>query len=303
MDNIDKIRENIKSLKDARGKTWEQFAFDLGFDNFSNLSNKIYRDKTIDTELLTNIANYFGMTLKELINEDFSQLEKNSLIDLTEIPLEDFEGVIGNYYYSFLPIVYSKKAAKNDNFKEAYDMHISFYQQLNEMDKDSPLPKMPFAETWNLYLAARKEDIIEASVNMLALLGYKWYCIIINSILYGHDENDSLIQSSDSINLIGTLSAMSKGMETPTIQKQRKLFLDKYNGTLTNLMNTVQNSKQYYQYAYYFLAFRYGFAMMDSEITGYSIDEERSIGQQLMLYLSYMGNKYAEDYLALFDED
>ncbi len=295
-----KIKNNIKALRQARGESWEQLAIHLGFDNTSSFTNRIFRDNcsNLDDELLTKIAYHFGLTLKDLKNEDYSDLEKESLtgifLDTEDSPL------IGEAIMTMYPIVSSEDALKNTEFSKAFSLHEKYYNNFIKKGKIYQVSEPLFEKIYTHYEDAITAGVEEAVLNQLSLLGIKYYFLWIDAATGVLPENNS-IESQKKIDLITGISLAYSALEDNDCKDQLNDFIREYNGHMTELMSIIHDSQRYCGFSYYYLALRYLTGMLDSDLTHYTPDQERSIGDQLMLYFSYIGNKYAIDYCSFFE--
>ena len=305
-----RIKRNIRKLKEAYGKTWDEIAIDLNYESGSAISNYVSDARRLpDDEILTRIANYFGITLKNLKELDFSNVESNNNTQIEEetIQLEDFKDLSAYIFGEILPLAESEQALKNEDFSNS----IALHKKLFNSSEGAAFVLKNFGTIYNGYVRAVKVGIIEASVNALCLLQIYWV-FIINSNIYKHDDIYNWIESLTSEGMTEEqfeefMLSSSRGIlnfyQTSEGREMVNSFFDKYNSSMTGFMRRLQESTDYYEFAYYYLALRYKSCMLDPRLTGYSFDEESSFGEQLLFYISYMGNRYAKRYLNFFKDE
>lgn len=289
-----RIKNNILCLKEIRGDTWENIANSLGYENGSAISNYFSKGRGLpNDELLTKIANYFGVTLQDLRTGDFSYNYEDLNNDDT-ISHDELAEFFIHAFESQFPTVCTDEAMEDVNFINAYELHKSILCgdiiNINDIIK-----------AFNLYLKAYKNGSVEASFNALSLVAVRWTILMIDVVANAYDITAK--EEYNYLDIMNNMSLVFRAMETDYGTQSRNAFFDNYNSAITKLMENVQNSNKYYQYAYYFLAMRYFMGMLDSRLTNYSFDQERAFGLQLIEYLSYIGNQYAKNALSIFEKN
>ena len=207
-----------------------------------------------------------------------------------------------NDYMEFLktafPIVTSEEALKSDEFKKAYDICTNkiYKAQFDEND---------VVEAINtFYRSTIEKPIIEAYVNILSVIG----CLYIHYVWFAMDKKTwDRISSQEYENIIEFQKKIYNSKNNDTGEelssKVKRSFLDRYNQLLTNYMVKVNNSQEYKDYAYYFLAVRYFFGIMDNEITKISDSDMNTFGHNMLDCLKIMENKYATNLIKFLYEE
>ena len=294
----DRILKNIKYLKKLNGVSWDEIALSIGYEGGNAITNWFLKDRSIPSDdVLVKVANYFGITLKELKTENFDDSE--DVVALSDELL--FEDISENdllEYSSFVlstmfPIVESNDALSNKNFCNGYYAQQKLYEfnngelWYNNSDINS---------IFSYYKRAIDDNVIEASVNQLSLLAFYWHLMIIQEIRFSKKPPDFVFKD-----FVLIAREMFTIMNDSEKVKKFNDFINRHNSYLTKLMEEVQKSTVYYEYAYYYLALRYNLGMMDHSLTGFDINQERDIGKQMMQYIAYMGNRFARNLLELYD--
>ncbi len=268
------LGKNIKTIRKWFKKSNEEFASFLGI-SISLVEKMQSGDKPVSRDLLEKISSLSGCPIFSLLYFDLSLLDGNLNFDKT---LNDFisEGFLKKTTSKLFPIIPSDTSSKLfQKGMEAVDNEFFKYDMTFDV----------FDKTANLFFESfQKEDVEEGVVNALSCLGIYWITISISTTC---NVNSSLRDLAENINN----SANKKAAEN-----SKKVFLKSHEKLISRLMSKARESKKYSDYAYYFLALRYWFGMMDSDITNMDQFEEKSFGISLLDCLENMGNSFAHDF-------
>ena len=247
------------------------------------------------------IASLAFLTVEQVIRDDLSYIEPNSLIDfdksLLTKPVSELDEIadIAEFYKTIFPLVSNIKFEENSNFLQAFKICNEKIYLLKADIGDIEQAIHLFA------LAASKDDYAICFVNILSLLG-----ILFTVYLCGGMEKDVLEsfakkEYTDALQTsLGFHKHINFEKNKKRIEENKKMFFEAYNGKLTSWMSLVKASNEYSDYAYYYLALRYYFGMLDKTITLLSDEEMNTFGTSMLDCLDKMGNQYATKFNNLF---
>ena len=293
--NDKQIGRNVKAIRNANMKNYLDFADAIGISD--SLLEKIENGTRHATDvIIQRIANISGFSFSEIKYTDLSYLEKGELYFEEEYSLEDFtkatelEATFIDTLKLQFPIIEDEESLEDNEFN--IGIHIAHEKiQSREFSSEECINAI------NHFIRAGKNPACAdlSAINILSCFGYLYSATLLSSV--SEDEIKSLLKKN--ITSLSDYFGLSKTSKIESkIQKNRKIYLEKYNGFLTTYMRKLVESKNHSDYAYYFLCIRYLLGIMDEGITLIDEDQMRVFGESMFDSLWKMGNKYAK---ALYD--
>lgn len=294
MNSDDKrIGRNIKAIRNANNKNYLEFAEMIGISD-SALQKIENGTRHATDEIIMIIAKATNCSFNDIKYGDLTFLDKNDLyfgesMDFLSFLKEDgYElNEIGlTILEKTFPILSNGKSFESENFRNGF-------QIAREKIQKNICAPADYIHAIKLFLHATSEGVDAiAYVNALSCFGYYYTYYV--KIVFDNETTNHLIKTqissfADFIN--GIFSSQNQGL----MMKRKKEFLESYNSILTKLMSSVANSKEYDDYAYYYLWVRYSIGMLDEDEIKLDEDQMKIYSESLFECLWKMGNKYAVD--------
>lgn len=297
-ENYYRLGINIRSLRKAVGLTQEELAHRLSLEmNKQSVSQYELGDRIPERDILLKIAEFFGVTVDELLYCDYSKIES-----MFKKPISDINYNV-KIFNTILPLVCSDEALKNSNFKEAYELHMKVYQDLVNMNvKDSSIEEIN--RCIDLYDKATENGVIEGVANSL------WWIL-----LWGIAETFCKTSIVEKISLLQSKKISSKDFfknffsylsdndsdEDKSFKESRIKFIKDNEIDIIVKIRLLKLSKVkiYSDLGDYYLSLIYIFNLIDN---GESRELNRNIGISIMNLFAIMGNTYAENFSGLNED-
>ncbi len=283
MSNINiKISENIRNLRKAHGETQEELSKIIGVVN-TTISNYENGTNFPNTEILNLIASHYGITIDDLMNKDYSNVDYRLTVSRDNIL---------TFFDIFLPVIYSEKALENIHFLKGYEYTKNIFSKLKNNSEEIMDSEIRIAlEEYELSLIDN-ETLIESVANILVL-----YFIIYSSMPDEHIEKiNYAINYGKSNNKDFVKKYVLKDVN-PTSQinlNEKKNYIIETQETILSLISMLKQSAEYYELADYYIALRYTLCMVDNVHTD---EQNKTFGIELLFTFANMGNKYAFEFL------
>lgn len=293
MNSDDKrIGRNIKAIRNANNKNYLEFAEMIRISD-SALQKIENGTRHATDEIIMIISKLTSCSFND-IKYGNMPFGKNDLyfgesIDFASLIKEDgdaFNKIFLPILRKEFPILSTEKSMKSESFSKGFQMTQKKIQKNTWVTTD-------YIYAINLFLQATNEGVDAiAYVNALSCFAYYYVCSV-KSVLDNESTNNLLnTQVSSFVDFTnGVFSSQNQGL----IMKRKKEFLERYNSILTELMRKVAKSKEYYDYAYYYLWVRYSIGMLDEDKIKLDEDQMKIHSQSLFDCLWKMGNQYAVD--------
>ena len=296
---------NIKRLREARGETQADLAYNIGLtnecrqvkksgdekgDSRSTISNYETGKRIPERDILIRMAKHFGVTENELLYGDFSGMAK-----ITNLPINNLE-YTKIILEKMFPLVCTPAALENQSFQKAYKLHTDFFTGLFT-SSDFDLEKID--QCIVLYEIARKDDIVEAAANHLScLMLYGYLIVFMTPRMLENFEIYEESQLSTKIILDSLLPSFDED-STPEdfdTSADRDAFLaDNESAILLDLF-ILRKSRKYRDLGDYYLAFRHTYNLLRNSLTS---EMNFTVGAEMFLTFSRLKNKYCKDFLNL----
>lgn len=293
-----RIGRNISAIREAYGFTSAiDFAIALNPKGEWPISDSMIQKIEAGSYALREgnirtIGALTGFSYSEIVFEDLTDLEKNSLQVNLETGLqeliedEEFVEYSFSIFRSIYPFVTSDEAEQSEYFKRAYKICIEKIDKFDFEEND-------VVHVINGFYRAEKD---EGYVNILSALG-RLYSAYVTNFLVNENSVDKVLNNQD-VSLIDFMVNLQKckGYDEDDFLRRKNYYLERYNQLLTSYMRKVMNSIEYKDFAYYFLALRYYYGIMDNSITKISDEDMNIFGKSMMDSLVAMQNKYALEF-------
>ena len=287
------LAENIKSLRTAYGESQLELAMSVGVESTA-ITNYENGDRNPKPEIRKKIASHFRITEDELLHRDFSKLRSfanDFNIKENIVKKENMVEIALLMLPVMFPILCSDDALKNENFHKAYDAHV---REIDFMKAGKENSDEDLDICFDLYYdAAEKDNISEASANLLGLLliceikmKNPWMLKITETPNKSSSSISKLLKSfylrdmsEDVVSLDAPENAPSEMDEIDEIiKKNLKKLKQEQDSRLSSLAD-------------YYLALRYSFGCISNGLTE---DMNRTIGNEMMRTFAELGNIYAK---------
>jgi transcriptional regulator with XRE-family HTH domain len=271
-----KLGENIKHLRRIYSETLQELGEGV---HFSQTTIKNYESgiRQPDLNTLQALAKHYGKTVDELLHSDLSELGS------IKVSIDGSEGIAKMMEILF-PLSCSDNALKNPSFKKGYD---SCRRIIDALSHNEGIRGRIIPECFEAFEQATDDsEIPEAIANIIWLIFVEWSQIdgemmkAAESLLYPQRNIPPFVKSY--------LNA--KANESEETKKKRQDFINDFDEIIVKLITALKSSLDLAELAYYFLALRYVFSMID---TGLSSEMNSAVGMQMMLSFLQLGNPYA----------
>ena len=278
------VASNIRALRKYKGETQVELGSYVGVSD-SEISNYEKGSRGIDIEMLTRIANHYGVSEVDLLTCDFGDVGK------IEEDVADFRDKIEIEF----PIIKDDKHESNKKFMSANRRHYELYNRIkDEKTKcfDFTLQKL-FENCIKEYSSLLKDERIreEVAANLVGL--EMIYTMMITAELMNTvNANDSLVNQIPKLrdvrfvfdncsSLTGDekIHYLLKLMDYPNCIKR-----------LTEHLTILMKSAKWHELGTYYLALQYGYGVVDNDSDPMA---NYRLGLEMMNALDMVGNPYA----------
>ena len=298
MENDDKrTGRNIRAIRNANKRSLPDFAGDLNVSE-SLLSKIENGTRTAGDDLLFQIANNAAVSYSQLKYGDLSHLEKGELF-LEDVPFGLFNDLMLEEFQERFAVIFPIAADEKAMSIEDFQSGVRFARK--KMQHFQFTVKECLSALNSFIRASANEACADFShINMLSCYGYL-YVFKYKAVCL--DKKIERIAEEKFNSLWEYLRTYNSNMNMKLAAETKKEFLDKHGKNLSAAMYKLAQSRENADYAYYYLALRYLFGMMDETIT--LIDEKQMalFGESMLDSLWKMGNKYAMAWHELQEDD
>lgn len=274
-----RIAQNIKLLREYYSQTQEELGV---FLNVSNTTVSKYENgrNEPDADILRRIADYYSVSVEELMYGDFSYLRGSLWKRMNILP----------YLSTIVPMVSSEDALNVEDFRAALIIQQREYcelQKIKEITKDLLEKEWVSAmdECIDHYLVAieQEQSEYEALANLIGLEVFVW-------IIMKGAKSFSL-DSFQNIDLKGVIPGIDKMIKELSDSGGYK-ELSEIRSSIDKGLKDLKSSK-YSDLAYYYSAL---IVMFDGD-TSRELIERRNSAWYMLDAFAELGNKYASDLL------
>lgn len=294
-----KLGLNIRSLREAYGETQEDLFYAITNDSEDikysggKISNYELGVRIPNREHLLRIAKHYNVTVDELLNSDFSDL------DCFNFDVHIGDKNAENNLVGFFPVFKSEKSMENESFAKACELqknNISIILDDNIDDIEEYGNK--FAK---LYRIAEKQGVFEAYVNELS-----WYMFLLLSINIYTSNLEQLFENKKEkdIKAVDFLKAVNLKSEDVDVEDEelneiKKDLRKQYLGRVIYLVKKLKTDTAFVDLGDFYLALLYYFDIIRKDNTTAT---NRNIGVEMLYIFSKLGNKYADNLFNTINE-
>jgi len=282
MSDLKKLGANIRSLRIAYGETQEQ----LGEAIFVEKNTVSYYEtgkREPNKETLTAIAKHYMVSVEELLNEDLTDLKKITV---------DKDAFWKNIEI-VLPLVSSKKALENPDFRKAYDAHKVLYDELHKVSLDG-IDRIDICIDGYMKAVEVDEIEAEAAANFIAL----WYLLLVmmkTAPLVIRNKPAALRQVAlKDKSARQVLEDEDSSFEADAKELLKEIDDDEMEEMLSEMLIAIKHSEDWSELADYYLALRYVWNLVDN---GLDWGFNQRIGAEMMSAFITVNNIYAARFL------
>jgi DNA-binding XRE family transcriptional regulator len=237
-------------------------------------------ERTLSLDIAFKIAEHYRISVEELLfRSDIGERCDQPTAVFTLEAIKEFMDII-------CPIIRSDVADSNQQFKQAYRLHKSIFE---EVRRTGETHLSQFERCIDLYIESwRTFGIVESAANLLNLL-----------MLAGIEVSD--IDAEKVQNKL----VLMKGLDFSAIRKfylknaedvgnnedRRKRFLDRNWRAIVVCLADLRQSERWRDLGEYYLAMYYFWGVVKGEL---SVNEYRLIGAELLEMYDALGNEYAK---------
>jgi len=283
-----RLATNIKRLRDFYNESTLDLAFAIGLSSPNAITNYETGTRIPKRDVIINIAKHYNITIDELLNGEFSSSQKFG-VAISEI--KNHEQV----FQAMFPIISSKQALNNPNFRLAYERHKRFFSQM--FGRTDGIDVEDINKSVELYELALEDHIIEAAANLLCWL---FLCGLFYALSVPEISNCENANKEVSIEFIRSIFLSEVSDETTErnikIKENIDEFLDEYYIDLYKNIVLLKNSAQYSELGDFYLAMCYIFGYVRNSL---SSEMNRALGFELLRVFDLVGNEYAEKFFLI----
>ena len=275
-----RLGANIRSLRLAYGETQEQLGEAIHVEK-NTVSYYETGKRRIDNETLSAIANYYMISVEELLFSDLTNINKISI---------DNKAFLKNID-TILPIISSEKAMENENFQNAVNLHKSLYKQLSSGDFDI---SKEIDMCIDFYIDAEMDDTIKAEVSANHIALDYLMMFIMNSAIFILTNQSAAIKQvisrdSKAKNIISDIDSFK-----PDIMAFLSGCDDETQKEIDSNLIIIKESNKWSDLAYYYLALKYILNLVDN---GLDWNINKRIGAEMMKSYASINNVYAAHFI------
>ena len=284
MDELQRLRDNIRILRQAYGETQEQLGKALGNMKKNTVSSYENGTRRICEEVLSKIANHYMVPVDLLLHADLSDLKRISF---------DPTAFVDNLDKCF-PIVQTDEAMQNEHFRKAYRLHQRMYEKAKGEYSNSFRDSGACLDEYDLATQDVSSEI-ESTANSLALL-YIGMAFMKSTELWKSSAIPvSKLFSNDPGMKIGINAELEKNADD--LSECQEMLYDKALLDMVNEMRLkLKRSSQWADLADYYLALQYVYSIVHNSLPDAT---NRTIGTEMIQSLISAGNPYAKQYWSI----
>lgn len=275
---------NLRNLRNTYGETQLNLANALDLSN-SVISKYESGKGLLKLENLTKIAKHYMIPIDLLLQED---------VPFIEIPEDDL--YCKKALDALLPIISSEEALKNSDFKKAYELHLSLYENIFT---DDEISSSEIDKCISLYNNAYKAGIIEGLANRLwwNILFSFCYSIVTPKLL---DDAGSTIGNCSSKEIIREYFLPKFDKESlenilyenyEELEKEKNEFFAEIQVDIYVDICLLKHSDKYWKLGDFYTAVAYMFSLINRKTTR---ETNLIIGLEMISFFALTGNEYAK---------
>ena len=282
MEDINRLGDNIRSLRKAYGETQEQLGEVLGIEK-NTVSSYEKGSREPSKETIHAIAKHYMVSTEELLHGDYTSIGK----------IQFDKDAFWKNIDIILPIASSEKALKNPHFSKAYEAHVGFFDELRRVSFD----KIDNVDIClDEYSEALEDDEIEveAAANIIGL----WYFLLVGLKITPAVMRDlpaamrQLSKSDDKIQKM--IENPDPSFQTEAEEILMEINDDETEEMVSELLTTIKRSGEWSDLGDYYLALKFAWNLVDN---GLDWGFNQRIGTEMLNAFVSVNNIYAARYL------
>lgn len=284
---MNRLSQNIKSLRKRMGETQEDLAYSIGLDSKSAVANWESGNNRPSPESLKKIAARYRVTVDQLLEDDLST--EFSLLNYLNSAVEVRSSDLAHSFICLFPIVTIKEDDDlYPKLKDIKDIHRHFFECVKNQDDESCIYlKKAILDYTELI---KQSDCISATANGLSL--FLLLIIMIKSYKYFEGVFDffeikNKIRRKKEIKRFLLEDLLSKSKDFP--DKLRSMVYEDYYKDIMEEIRVLKGDERLFQLGDYYHCLIYIFDIVDNEL---STEINQQIGLALLSDLSLMKNKF-----------
>lgn len=283
---MNRLSQNIKSLRKRMGETQEDLAYSIGLDSKSAVANWESGNNRPSPESLKKIAAHYRVTVDQLLEDDLST--GFSLLNYLNNAVEDKGSDLAHSFIYLFPIVTIKEDDDlYPKLKDIKDIHRHFFECVKNQDDESCiyLEKAILAYTELI----EQSGCISAIANILSL----WLFMMIT--LRNYIELEGIFDLFEIRNKTKRKKEIKRFISEDLLSKNidfsenmRSMVYEDYYKDIMEKIKVLKGDKRLFQLGDYYHCLIYIFDIVDNDLsTGINLQ----IGLALLSDLSLMKNK------------
>lgn len=282
-----KLGNNIKHMRKFMGDTQVDLAQIIDENGNGRISEYERAKRAIPYHKLLKISEWYGVTVDEIIQGDFSFLADKSFAKRKLDLKKDATFIMAKMF----PIVYEEQDLQNQTFQKALKLHTNLRQTIiREKDFDESEIDLCI----DLYRKASEEGIASANVNLL------WWVILTGitvmvppSIAASLERGSNNIKEirKDILTQVDFVDMQKLKEQVHTFKQEKRDWQESGSKLIVSLIKSIKQTPIYNRIGDYYLALSYLYSLLDNNL---SQSMNATIGRELLSMLEDLGNPYAK---------
>lgn len=286
---MNRLSQNIKSLRKRMGETQENLAYSIGLDSKSAVANWESGNNRPSPESLKKIAARYRVTVDQLLEDDFST--GFSLLNYLNNTVEDKGSDLTHSFIYLFPIVTIKEDDDlYPKLKDTKDIHRHFFECVKNEDDESSIYLEKVLLAYGELI--KQSDCISAIANRLSIV---LFLIIMTKFYFDFEgifdlfEIKNKTKRKKEIKRFISEDLLSKNIDFSN--NMRSMDWEDYHKDIMEEIKVLKGDKRLFQLGDYYHCLIYIFDIVDNDLnTGIN----QQIGLALLSDLSLMKNKFVK---------
>mgnify|MGYP000850864278 FL=1 len=286
---MNRLSQNIKSLRKRMGETQEDLAYSIGLDSKSAVANWESGNNRPSPESLKKIAARYRVTVDQLLEDDFST--GFSLLNYLNNAVEDKGSDLAHSFIYLFPIVTIKEDDDlYPKLKDTKDIHRHFFECVKNQDDESCIYLEKAILDYTELI--KQSGCISAIANILSL----WLFVMITLRNYiNFEEIFDLFEIKNKTKRKKEIKRfISEDLLSKNIAFSDNMITIDWGDYYKDIMEEIKvlkGDKRLFQLGDYYHCLIYIFDIVDNEL---STGINQQIGLALLSDLSLMKNKFVK---------
>lgn len=280
---MNRLSQNIKSLRKRMGETQEDLAYSIGLDSKSAVANWESGNNRPSPESLKKIAARYRVTVDQLLEDDFST--GFSLLNYLNNAVEDKGSDLAHSFIYLFPIVTIKEDDDlYPKLKDTKDIHRNFFECVKNEDDESSIYLEQVLLAYGELI--KQSDCISAIANRLSIV---LFSIIMTKVYFDFEGIFDLFEIKNKTKSKKEIKRfISEDLLIKNIAFSDNMITIDW-GDYYKDIKVLKGDKRLFQLGDYYHCLIYIFDIVDNEL---STGTNQQIGLALLSDLSLMKNKF-----------